>query len=43
MKKLGYNTKKLNGCKRHYVKEFQYTDIQEIKSRKVLMEDYSSF
>ena len=43
MKKMGYNLKILNGCKKYHVRELQYTEIQQIKSREVYAEDATVF
>ena len=43
MNKMGYDVKILGGFRKYRVKELQYTDIQEIKSREVLMEDSTAF
>ena len=43
MKKLDFPLKRIRGVNKYYVKELQYADIQEIKSREVLMEDSSAF
>ena len=43
MNKMGYDVKILDGFRKYRVKELQYADIQEIKSREVLMEDSSAF
>ena len=43
MNKMGYDVKILDGFRKYPVKELQYADIQEIKSREVLMEDSSAF
>ena len=43
MKKLDFPLRKICGVTKYYVKELQYADIQEIKSREVLMEDSSAF
>ncbi len=43
MKKLDFPLRKICGVTKYYVKELQFADIQEIKSREVLMEDSSAF
>ena len=43
MNKMGYDVKILDGFRKYRVKELQYADIQEIKSREVLMEDSTAF
>ena len=42
-KKLDFPLRIIHGVTKYYVKELQYAEIQQIKSREVLMEDGSAF
>jgi hypothetical protein len=42
-KKLDFPLRIIHGVTKYYVKELQYAEIQQIKSREVLVEDGSAF